>query len=498
MVLKQSPEKITFLAEFRYPLWLVPWSGMNLLFDGLSTSAHSLSHKTVPDLEAFKSNLERSSKALETYADFLSSNASYFRVRAGDRETVIGGLLTDQAVLSEFSLYIVEAAKSETAPDAVALSPTLDENVVTAATGELASLKSQFQGEIEALYANMKLLNKTTNSFVKAIRGKMKEVRDEYGKEIEKQEAIVQPKIRRLEEEYDEQVSKLARDFEKQLAPLQKEKAKLQKVREQAAGKVEHAQAEAKVSAARKDAVGERKWKEKANESKKDVSELDKKIKDVDEKMKKIEESRSAETFRLRSENEAKMTEAKKDLLELEAERDAKLQVHKVEIEKLQQLTSDIIGQIDTMAKTQEANVAGFAKLGMQQVYEKPALMLMPFYLACYQSDMKRRYVLFPPSVAGSVGLAAKLKGALGMAKIKQFLTSRFKAIDSFLNGLPSAIGRNAVFERELDEAGAAANLLNAERLNEQILAGLEQLNEEGWFSEKEYEAFKRLGESQR
>ena len=497
LILKQPQERTALLVEFHYPFWLIPWNKMNLVFDGLGTVAHRSAYKPAPDLKAFTENIERSSKTQENYANFLSENTSYFRTPTSEKAAVIRGLLTDPNILNEFKQYLAEATKTETQPsEAISLTPAIDEPAVTAATRWLDHRKAQFQEEINALYSSMKFLNKATNNFIRTIRGKMKAVKEEFGKEIKKQETIVMPKVESLQEEYDEQVAKLAKDFEKQLAPLQKEKMKLQKVKQQALEKIEDSQVEAKASAARKDAVGERKWKEKANEGKKTVSELDKKTKDVEGKIKEVEENRSLETFRLRSENEAKIAEVKKDLLELEAEQDAKLQVHKQEIGKLQQLTSEIISQIDRMAKLREADVASFGKLGIPPEYEKPTLVLVPFYLASYLADQKRRYVLFPPSTANSVSLSAKLKGVLGMAKIKQFLTPRYKATAALLYNLPLSIEQNAVFERELNEAGAKANLLSTKNMQEQIRSGLEELNKEGWFTEKEFEAFKQAVES--
>jgi hypothetical protein len=49
---------------------------------------------------------------------------------------------------------------------------------------------------------------------------------------------------------------------------------------------------------------------------------------------------------------------------------------------------------------------------------------------------------------------------------------------------------QNAVFEREIGQAGVQVDLLRRDDANEQILRGLEQLKTEGWFSEKEYETF--------
>ena len=491
LILKQPVEKLAFTDESCYPFWLIPWGKLNLLFDGLNTTAYTLTYKTIPDVKTFMENMERSSKTQETYMAFLSDNINYFQTPTTEKEMVLNGLITDQNFLNEFTSYFSEAKQFETPPlDMVLLAPRIDESTISSVTLELENLKSEFKEDVNTLYISMKLLNKTTHNFVKTISSKIKTIKEEFGREIKKQESIITPKVNSLNEEYDEQITKLTKNFEKQLLPVQKEKVKLEKTREQTVNKIERCKIEAKTCAANKDVVGERKWKEKANESKKELSEIEAKIKELEGKMKEIEESRSLETFKLRSEWEAKVKEAKKDLLELEASRDAKIQIHKQEIEKLEKLTSTIIEQIDKMAKMREAKLAEFEKLGIEQKQKKNALIYMPFYLVCYQSQSKRRYVPFPPSVANSISLLAKLKGALGRAKVKQLIVPRFKTLTTFLNKFPALIERDAVFEREINEASDKADMLKINSMREQIGNGLKRLKEEGWLSEKEYEAF--------
>jgi len=49
------------------------------------------------------------------------------------------------------------------------------------------------------------------------------------------------------------------------------------------------------------------------------------------------------------------------------------------------------------------------------------------------------------------------------------------------------------VFERETNEASGKTDMLKADNAREQIESGLRQLRAEGWFSDKEYEAFTKM-----
>jgi hypothetical protein len=436
-------------------------------------------------------NVQRSSRAFEIYVPFLTDNVNYFQISSDEKKVSIDALVTEPNLLDEFGIYVSEANQLETpSPKMVFLPPAIDEPTISSSTQELENLRREFKEDVDVLYESMKLLNKTTRNFSRMIRSKIKAIGDEFGEAIKKQESVIIPNVDRLNEEYDQQITKLTNDVEKQLLPLQKDRVKFEKTKEQMLAKIELCNVEAKTCAANKDAIGERKWKDKTNEVKKEFSETESRIEDLEEKIKEIEDNKSLETFRLRSEWETKVKEAKKDLLELESSRDAKIQIHTKEIEKLESLTSTVIQHVDSIVKLREANLTNLQKLGITQKHKATTPIYMPVYLACYQAEQKKRYALFSPSVANSIGFTTKLKGALGRAKVKHLLVPRFKAITAFLNKFPALIERDAVFEREISEASDKVDLLKPNFVREQIGNGLERLKEEGWLSEKEYEAF--------
>ena len=145
------------------------------------------------------------------------------------------------------------------------------------------------------------------------------------------------------------------------------------------------------------------------------------------------------------------------------------------------------------MAKLREATITEFDKLGIQQKRKKRALFYMPFYLACYQLETRKRYVYFLPSTVNSISLSVRFKGALGKAKIKQILQPRSKTIPSLLNKFSLTMQQNAVFNREMNEACEKANILLTKNTRETIRKGLEKIREEGWFSEREHEFFSQM-----
>jgi hypothetical protein len=120
--------------------------------------------------------------------------------------------------------------------------------------------------------------------------------------------------------------------------------------------------------------------------------------------------------------------------------------------------------------------------------HKKSALAYVPFYIACFQAEAERRYVVYPPSIAGTLGVLIKLKGVLGVSKIKSLFQQRSKAVANILNQLVTVIESDPVFKRDLHDAGAKANILQNEETCEMVKRGIEELRREEWISENEFQ----------
>ena len=156
----------------------------------------------------------------------------------------------------------------------------------------------------------------------------------------------------------------------------------------------------------------------------------------------------------------------------------------------MEKQTREISDQINRTAKMLEANIAQFAKLGIKTEFGSYGTLMyyMPFYVVCYQRESNKRYMIIPPSVVSTVGIFMKLKGALGMSKIKRLLTPRFKTVAWLLDSINVLSLQNGIFETELNELGAKNNMLANVEVRKEIKAGLSCLKSEGWLSDKEFD----------
>ena len=490
---KRAPEKLVFIAEVYYPFWVAPFENMTLLFDGLNITSHSVSYSVLPDLKVFKDEMSVSSETRQAYATFLLNHLNYFQ-SANDEETkVIEGLITDADFLKEFLSYLDEAVVAD-APvvDSVLISPANNEAALLSILKELGDLRSRFTRDVEELNEIIKRLNLKTRESLDALQEDVKNAGKKFAKPIKEAKALLEDKTAQINREYTEKVTEVSTQLEQETLDAQKELITLEKAKDQLISEIEHCDAEIKTAAINKDAVTEQKWKKKRNELKKELPELAKKNKALTEKIAAIEENKKNAIFQLKSESDAKIREASKDLVALESSRDAEISIFQKEMEKLEGLTGGIIKQVDQLAKMREASIAEFENVGSRQK-TKFSLVHMPFYLVCYQAESDSRCSFFAPEFVSGVSFGAKLRGAMGKIKISQLFKPRSKNIVFLLNKFAVMLQENVAFNREITEACRRANMLSAENLRQSIAAGLGKLKADGWLSEQEYKTFNQI-----
>ena len=493
-ILKKPAEKLIFIAEACYPVWLVPWRGRTLLFDGLVVTAHTLSYDALPDIKAFDNDIQGSAKTREAYSVALSQNASYFQNFAGKEEKTIEGLITDPDFIQDFVTYLLEVEEIGKRVTAKAvLSPTIDESEISASLEELSDLRDRSKEDIKNLGRSMKLLSERTREQVKALRGEIKEIRREFDQKIEKVKPRVTERIQQIQEKYDEEITRISRRFERQLQSLHKDRVKLEKKQERLTSEIDRCEAETKSCRLRKDEGGEIQWSEKLKKIRKKLPILEKKIRDVDTKIEDIETAKKLEISQRRTKLDTRIEETMKSLRELEASREARIRMKQQETTSLEDTTSSIINQMNEMVKSKEVALNEFDRIGTPRRRRKYALVYLPLYFVCYETESKKRYVVYPPSIVGSMGILTKLKGVFGATKMKSFLQPRSKALTALLNQLVILTGENPVFEKEISDAGIKASILRTTELRIGVKRGLKELRDENWISESELQTFSKL-----
>jgi hypothetical protein len=490
---KQAPEKLVFLSKVYYPFWVAPLKEATLLLDGLNQSSHTINYQGLPDLKSFKDNLTNPLVTRQAHLNFLTNHQNYFKIDVAQQNFVIEGLLNDKKLTKDYLDYIKEAKKTNApVPDTVFITSALNKNGVTRMVQNIETTWLKIREEVTVLNEIIKLLNRRTQEALKILNGEITATKEKFIPKIQKAKTDLEKTTAKINKEYSAQVTEISNKFDKQITDLQKENLKQEKIMDQIKSEIGKAEAEIRTAAINKDDSTEQKWKTKVSTLKKQLPDISDEKKKIQKQILEVENNKKNELFQLKQENDAKIKDAGMSLLEIEAAQDGEIRTFQSEMQKFEELTSDIITQVDELAKGREALILEFEDLGVKQKRTEVLLVYMPFYLSCYQSKSKKRYAYVAPSTISGSGLGLKLK-AVGKTKISKIFQQRSKEIVLILNKFMRLLDEDIVFNRDISGACLKANLLESEKAKEEVLRGLTALQVEGWLSDREFAEFSLL-----
>jgi hypothetical protein len=487
LITRQQEEKLFFLSKSAYPLWLFPRNDVIFVFDGFAESSFSVSYAEIPPAKTFMESLEANSRPREKYATFLSDHGNYFQQSVKERHFLFRGLIVDSNFKNEFNVYRKETTEGNGQTNTALPSPTLEETATASTVSEFDKLQSQLREESERLPECIRLVNKTTIQYITEIDYEAAAAKEEADAKIKAQEELVNPQIAKLNKDYNRKIKELTESFDKELESLEKLKVKTQKSIENNEGEIKLYQRNAKAQASKKHAIYEKRWKQKIKQIEKELKDLKKEHKNIEDNLKKISKQKAQEISEINFNLDAEIKVARQPITELEVARDAKMLSFKMETEKMFNQEKPVIESLNKSIKLREAIKANFEGLGLRgQDLKTPALFYIPFYVACYEMGYTRRYVIVPPSTITSIDFSVKLKGALGMSKLKDLFTPRFKAIAALIGSVQGLTKQNSMFENQLYDFGQRNNFLKNIAYTESVQKGLIYLKHQGWLSDKE------------
>lgn len=490
---KQTEEKIAYITKIGYPLWLIPRGETTYIFDGLNKSNYAWSYFEASQTKFLIEDFEANFKIRESYMAFLSDYQNRFQQALIKKELICSGLLANVDFLGEFESYRREAAEvASQQSNAALLIPMLEETKANSVINEIEGLKTSFKMETEKLQQLIQLINKTTSHYTTALQFEAEAVKEEAEAKIKAQEELINPKIVSLNKEYNNHLANLEESIEKEQLPLEKQKSKLVKTLEAMETKIAQVKKQVKIQANKRNTYSEESLKKKLKKAKKELSELEKQHKSIGKKLKQLSELKSNGIVRLKVELEAKVKAERQPIVDLEASRNAKILIFREEIEKLEKQTKPVLDELDKSVKQREYITSKVEPLGVKSdpKVKSAVLLYVPFYVACYQGVFSKRYLIVPPSVAGSMGFSAKLKGVLGRSKIKDLFTPRFKTVSGLADKIRLNVDGDSEFEAEIEELAQKTNVLNRNPVHLDVKRGLAYLKDEGWLSEAEYHGF--------
>lgn len=487
---KKTPEKISLLSKVYYPFWLAPFHGTCLLLDGLNLSTYSISWMRIPDVDAFLNDMNQGKLTSQLYATFLSNHFNYFESPTAHEEKVVKGLVSDLEFSREFINYLKDSTIADRPViDGVLVSSSYDENQISEHIKELEDFRSEAVRELANLNEAVKSLNTKTQEFVARLQEEIKIVEQTYAGKIETANSTFATKKEQIAKEYSKRLTLLSNYSDKELEEQHKKSFKLEKTKEELNAQIKHIESEIRTATVNKDFELVERWKGKKIELRKQIPDIERSIRNLNAKIEDVESKKKNDIFNLTQENNLKINEARKDVREVEASRDAAKKIHQDEMEKMDNSTSNIISKIDKLAKIRESLIAQFEGFGIRQEGTILSQIYMPFYLLRYQTLSNSRYSFVAPSLVRTLDLNARLS-AIGKKKISLLLQSRSQKIEFMLNRFLELMENNIAFSRDINEACSKVSLIGSKVWSESISLGMNELRANGWLSNEEIQYF--------
>jgi chromosome segregation ATPase len=102
------------------------------------------------------------------------------------------------------------------------------------------------------------------------------------------------------------------------------------------------------------------------------LPEISQSIKDLKGEIQELEDRKKNELFQLRQENEAEIKQASKNLLDIMVARDAEKKICQDEMQRLEEFTSKITGDVDKLSKMMDTVLNSFKDLALKVDMRSP------------------------------------------------------------------------------------------------------------------------------
>ena len=490
----KSAEKLFFLSRLYYPLWAISWDDNCLILDGLGFFSYDISYMTMPDIELFSENIERSRKVRESYRNTLKSHAKTFESFINEDRILVKGIISDRDILFNISKCIKKSlGESDNKPSPSALvSPTLDKKIAEKAVEKLVQNWMQIQSDIKGLQYAIDVLNEETKAHEEKTLQEIVQIREIYEVELSRVKNEVGSQIERLILERDKKLQRISKISEREIKRKLREKAKIEKeLRKLELENVEYRKRR-EIRKRRGDKVGVARWKYKLEVCGNKISEIRSRLQIVSSLLDRVYKEREDAIKKLNTAYQTLIEGENKKVRQVEVRRDYENQAKKLEIDDLRADTLTIINLIKQLMEQKQQHASNLRAVTIPWKIKQTTMVYLPFYLVQYKSKRKSRYQLYSPAVAmGHQGILTKIQKALKThsleSRINLLLHCLSNALDKILSStLISRIKEDKALSARLRTMGNSNNLLDMPEFKEKLRRGMEELQEEGWIKSEE------------
>jgi len=496
-LLKATPKKTSFVSKLHYPLWAVPWENESLIIDGLGAFSSTIALQVLPDLIPFVDDIERGASVREQFRNALEKHEKTFQNFVKISEVQMNALIMNEELLSTLFEYVKETLSRDLKGNetVVLAPPRLEQQAAVENAKQVSNLYKQIQSEIRSLEYARNLLEETAKFHEQMILKEVEFTREAYEIEISKFRPAVDKKVDQLLKERDARIAKMNRIMGNELRAKERERER----RERELQRLELNRADylkrRETRKRRHDKIGETHWEHRIRVHENKIEEVKARIRALSEFIEETRRQNEADTQKLKYGYQALIDQEKKKIIDIEVQRDGSVEAKQTEIEKLKLATSQIVSQVEELVKRKRESEEKLKKLAIPWQFEDTTLLCLPFYLACYQTEKKTQFQIFPPfKVMSSEGIVKTLQKTLTSlrpcSRVNLFLQPRSKALNRTLDFVfEEKMKSDKAFSESLLQSAASCKVWDKQNFTETLTRGVEELKAEGWISQSQGDA---------
>jgi len=370
LIRKKPPEKILFVAEACYPIWLVPWGNVTLLFDGIGLRKRTVPFDILPDMNVFLREIKANAKSTDAYLDFLSHNINYFQSFAGKGKKIVRGLIADPSFVKDFGSFLSKAKRvNGPISGKVVLTPFMDKAAVESSVAGLSELRNDLENDLRELNHIVKVLIKMTDEHIKNLTRQNEKIRQRSEKEVSRFKSQAFRKTERMRRRY-----------------LEKRKMQLVEY-------VKNCEAELSSSEEKKDESSLESWRLELKKSRGELSEIEKNLSKIESDVQNVKRERDVQISQLEAEFDAKSKALMSGLEKIINARDTKIALNEEKIKALKDYTSAFIGSISKIVDMRRSAaeicgcvcsvLSGMLRTGVQEEIHVVSSVLCSWHEPC-------------------------------------------------------------------------------------------------------------------
>ena len=492
-LIRDKPEKISFISKVYYTLWVVPVDNSSLIIDGMSNSAHEFTFEEPTKTGTFIEELKKNSTLPEKFMEAVQAQTKATKEFSSPVKLSFKAIVDDRDLLNFFTEYFQSGKlQSEEQEKAVLIPTEIDEKAAEETAQAFVNALRTMQADAKGLQNALAVLKEEVEFHRNASENEIEKLKEKCDQEISIQKPIVDKDLKKITQKHEKTIATLQKIIERKLIALDRKRekfmTKLQIVeqRKDAAQRRVH-YAKKKSSRSSSGSFALKKYEKEIDKTKKEIKavsdEIDKYKKEGDSSLKQKEEEfhravtqEENKIIQINNAYNAKIALKQKQNKDITNQTEAIISELQSGIDELKRSSTTLKSQVQIAWKTDDT--------------EKPIRVNLPVYIVKYAKDKEeeRHNLLSPIIIFEETKLIAGLKKMLtSEPKIKTLMNPASKNLQDTINAnFTQKIQNDPAFRMSIEEICRINNLINLNTFPQTLNEGLDEIERKGWMKSEE------------